>query len=81
MHASTPHSHRNPGGQVSITDQPDACSLPADVFDENTMAGSVEHNNRKVLDVAIKSSSDGFQILRNRSIQIQCSTAGRSRGT
>jgi hypothetical protein len=42
------------------------------------VAGPVEHNNRKVFDVAIKPSSYRFQILRNRSIQIQRSTASRT---
>src|SRR5688572_11106329 len=78
MYARTPHSYGNPSRKVSITDQPNTRPLPADFFDESIMARPVEDNNRKVFDLAIKPSSDRFQILRNGSIQVQRSLASRA---
>src|SRR5690606_17493716 len=64
-------------GEVAVADQTDAGAGAADVLDQLAVAGSVQHHDGQVVDVAGQGVGDVAQVLGYRSVQVD---AAGSRG-
>src|SRR5208337_285242 len=59
VHAGAEDGGGNAGGEVAVTDEPDARASRADFLDEFFVAGAIENDDHEIFDVAIEAIGDG----------------------
>src|SRR5581483_11065773 len=75
---SADHGCRDAGRKIAITDQANTSAGGADVVDQLFVAGTIEDNDHQVLDIALQSFSNIFQIVGNGRVHFDCSLARRA---
>src|SRR5262249_33327117 len=76
MNASADNGCGNTGREVAVPDEADARAGFANVRDEFFVAWAIENDYDEIFDVAVETLGDGFEIVGNRGIEIDCASTG-----